>query len=216
MQAGSATDLLFATLDQEGDDRVSEEEFMSLVTVLKVNWEEEEVATYFERVWPRLYHSSAFQWVRKVVLSSFFQYGAARIAASARRRMERGALAWLVPRSWGGDALTRQLVAAEHGCVTRAVRNAGCDFTVLLMVGATVWETLSRLHDGRKPASSATDGKIDSFWDVVQLVFTLFFAFEVMLKVIVFGWISYWRDFTNRCATARSSLPALPRAPAQS
>ena len=76
MQAGSATDLLFATLDQEGDNRVSEAEFMSLVTVLKVNWEEEEVATYCERVWPRLYHSSAFQWVRRVVLSSWFQYGA--------------------------------------------------------------------------------------------------------------------------------------------
>ena len=70
------------------------------------------------------------------------------------------------------------------------------------MVVATVWETLTRLHEGRKPASSATDGRIDSFWDVAQLVFTLFFAFEVMLKVVVFGWVAYWRDFTNRCAAA--------------
>jgi hypothetical protein len=82
------------------------------------------------------------------------------------------------------------------------LRRAGCDLTVLLMCTATVWETLSRLHSGQSAAPSSTDGRIDSFWDVVELVFTVFFALEVMLKVVVFGWQAYWRDFTNRCAAA--------------
>jgi hypothetical protein len=82
---------------------------------------------------------------------------------------------------------------ADAGCCA-----AGCDLTVLLMCVATVWETVARLHAGREPAPTAIDGKIDSFWDVIELVFTLFFAFEVMLKVLVFGWLSYWREITNR------------------
>ena len=70
------------------------------------------------------------------------------------------------------------------------------------MCATTVWETLARLHEGRSAAPTSTDGKIDSLWDVVELVFTIFFAFEVLLKVVVFGWHAYWRDFTNRCAPA--------------
>ena len=81
-------------------------------------------------------------------------------------------------------------------------RRAGCDFTVLLMCASTVWETLVRLHNHQGAATTSTDGHIDSVWDVVELVFTLFFTFEVVLKVLVFGWHAYWRDFTNRCAAA--------------
>ena len=36
MQEGSATNLLFAMLDADGTDRISREEFMQLVTVLRV------------------------------------------------------------------------------------------------------------------------------------------------------------------------------------
>ena len=85
---------------------------------------------------------------------------------------------------------------------------AGCDLTVLLMCAATVWETLARLHAGRGAPATSTDGRIDSFWDVIELVFTIFFAFEVLLKLVVYGWRAYWRDFTNRCA----GQPAAARA----
>jgi Ion transport protein len=83
---------------------------------------------------------------------------------------------------------------------------AGCDLTVLLMCGATVWETLARLHEGRSANPTSTDGKIDSVWDVVELIFTIFFTFEVLLKVVVYGWRAYWRDFTNRRAPAAAAL----------
>ena len=79
---------------------------------------------------------------------------------------------------------------------------AGCDVTVFLMCAATVFETVTRLHAGREPAPEEVDGKIDSFWDVIELVFTVFFALEVLLKVLVLSWRAYWRDFTNRCASA--------------
>jgi hypothetical protein len=42
----------------------------------QVRWEQEEVVTYLEHHWPRLYHSSTFQVVRRVVLSDAFQWGA--------------------------------------------------------------------------------------------------------------------------------------------
>ena len=76
LQAGEATDLLFTLLDADGTNRISKEEFMHLVTVLKVKWEQDQVQTYLEHHWPRLYHSSAFQAVRRVVLSDAFQYSA--------------------------------------------------------------------------------------------------------------------------------------------
>ena len=41
-----------------------------------MQWEEEEVVTYLERHWPRLYHSRLFQGMRAVVLSDAFQWGA--------------------------------------------------------------------------------------------------------------------------------------------
>ena len=76
VQAGSATNLLFAMLDEDGSNRISKSEFMHLVTVLKVQWEEEEVTTYLEHHWPRLYQSRVFQAIRSVVLSDAFQWGA--------------------------------------------------------------------------------------------------------------------------------------------
>jgi hypothetical protein len=76
----------------------------------------------------------------------------------------------------------------------------GCDLTVLLMCVATVWQTLDQLHSGSAPDPSMTDGRIDTYWDVIQLFFTIFFVFEVGLKVIVHGWTVYWRDSINRCA----------------
>lgn len=48
---------------------------MELCTVLKVQWEEEDRETYFQRHWPRLYNSSAFQRLRQAVLSTAFQWG---------------------------------------------------------------------------------------------------------------------------------------------
>jgi hypothetical protein len=80
---------------------------------------------------------------------------------------------------------------------------------VLLMCIATVWQTLAELHSGSGPAGTQTDGRIDSFWDVVQLIFTVFFVFEVGLKAVVHGWTAYWRDGINRCAPPSSSF-ALP------
>ena len=86
-------------------------------------------------------------------------------------------------------------------CVQQAsVIRSGCDFTVLLMCVSTVWETLARLHEGRPANPTSVDGRIDSFWDVIELCFTIFFALEVLLKLIVYGWRAYWRDFTNRSA----------------
>jgi hypothetical protein len=76
VQGGVAGDLLFAALDTERNNVISKEEFMELCTVLKVKWEEETRETYLERTWPRLYHSRAFQTLRKVVLSSAFEFGA--------------------------------------------------------------------------------------------------------------------------------------------
>jgi hypothetical protein len=75
VQAGSETELLFTVLDQEPDDVITEAEFMSLVTVLKVKWEMEEVATHLERIWPQLLGMASFQRFRKIVLSDYFQYG---------------------------------------------------------------------------------------------------------------------------------------------
>jgi hypothetical protein len=68
------------------------------------------------------------------------------------------------------------------------------------MCVATVWQTLDQLHSGSAPDPSMTDGRIDTYWDVIQLFFTIFFVFEVGLKVIVHGWTVYWRDSINRCA----------------
>lgn len=74
MQGGNADHLLFAALDTERNSVISKEEFMELCTVLKVQWEEEDRATYFERHWPRLYQSRMFQGLRRVVLSTAFQW----------------------------------------------------------------------------------------------------------------------------------------------
>ena len=75
MQGGVADSLLFAALDTERNNMISKEEFMELCTVLKVKWEEEDRATYLERTWPSLYHSASFQALRRVVLSSAFEWG---------------------------------------------------------------------------------------------------------------------------------------------
>jgi hypothetical protein len=75
MQSGTAASLLFAALDTERNDLISKDEFMQLCTVLKVQWEKEDRATYFERHWPSLYKSPMFQSLRKAVLSSAFQWG---------------------------------------------------------------------------------------------------------------------------------------------
>jgi hypothetical protein len=73
------------------------------------------------------------------------------------------------------------------------------------MCVATVWETLQQLSKGEPPDPTAVDGKVDSFWGVVELVFTVVFAVEVILKLIVYGWHSYWLDMTNRCAKISSA-----------
>ena len=74
----------------------------------------------------------------------------------------------------------------------------GCDMTVLLMCVATVWETMWRMNHGLGPTPTAVDGKLDDIWGVIELVFTVLFAVEVILKVIVHGWHAYWMDVTNR------------------
>lgn len=66
------------------------------------------------------------------------------------------------------------------------------------MCVATVWETLWRLNKGLGPAPTAVDGKLDDIWGVIELVFTVLFAVEVILKVIVHGWHAYWMDVANR------------------
>jgi hypothetical protein len=67
---------MFALLDTDGSNRVSRSEFLQLVSILKIQWEEEEVVTYLEHHWPHLYHMATFQRIRTVVLSNGFQYGA--------------------------------------------------------------------------------------------------------------------------------------------
>jgi len=62
----------------------------------------------------------------------------------------------------------------------------------------TVWETLWRLDQGLGPAPKAVDGKLDDIWNVIELIFTIVFAVEVVLKLIVHGWHAYWMDVTNR------------------
>jgi hypothetical protein len=57
---------------------------------------------------------------------------------------------------------------------------AGCDLTVLLMCIATVWETIWRIQNGKSPDPSDVDGKLDSLWGVVELVFTVAFSMEVV------------------------------------
>jgi hypothetical protein len=67
--------LVFAALDATQDDQISEQEFMELVTVLKVQWEKEETETFLERHHPKLFNSSIFQTIRKAVLNPYFQLG---------------------------------------------------------------------------------------------------------------------------------------------
>jgi hypothetical protein len=66
------------------------------------------------------------------------------------------------------------------------------------MCVATVWETLSEIGGGHEPDPRESDGRVDSFWGVVELVFTILFSVEVILKLIVYGWHAYWMDLTNR------------------
>jgi hypothetical protein len=82
---------------------------------------------------------------------------------------------------------------------------AGCDLTVILMIIATVWQTTR--HQGPGPRGAAMDGRMNHFWEGFQLVLTLVFGFQVLLKVLVCGWKAYWRRLTNRCATAVLVLP---------
>jgi hypothetical protein len=84
---------------------------------------------------------------------------------------------------------------------------AGCDLTVILMIIATVWQTTR--HQGPEQGGAAMDGRMNRFLDGFQLVLTLFFGFQVLLKVLVCGWKAYWRRLTNRCAL--TAVLVLPR-----
>ena len=77
---------------------------------------------------------------------------------------------------------------------------------MLLMSVATVWETLWQLNNHAGPNPSEMDGYIDSFWGVVELAFTIFFAVEVLLKLICYGWRAYWSDITNRCGDPSTNI----------
>lgn len=209
-------------LDTDGSNRVTLAEFLQLVTVLKVQWEEEEVVTALERHWPLLFHSSMFQAIRRWVLSDSFQYGAClaplcggvvvghlvgvghlivacRSAACSKTVRAQQPCPPPLP-SRPRTLILRGGTELSVWSVLKRRQGAGCDVTVFFMCVATVWETVSRLHEGREPAPTEVDGKIDSFWDVLELVFTIFFALEVLLKVFVYSWRAYWREFTNRCA----------------
>lgn len=66
----------------------------------------------------------------------------------------------------------------------------------------TIWETAAALYhpSSQDEPRRYDDGKLDSFWNFAELFFTVFFVAEAVLKIAVYGWISYWRDHMNRCA----------------
>lgn len=80
---------------------------------------------------------------------------------------------------------------------------------LLLMCIMTIWESLSALDTpkGGDKAHPWNDGRVDSFWNLAELFFTLFFVVEACLKILVYGWSDYWREHMNRYAPPDSLLP---------
>eukprot|EP01026_Neomeris_dumetosa_P055650 TRINITY_DN5067_c0_g1_i3.p1 TRINITY_DN5067_c0_g1~~TRINITY_DN5067_c0_g1_i3.p1 ORF type:complete len:549 (+),score=25.29 TRINITY_DN5067_c0_g1_i3:223-1647(+) len=65
---------------------------------------------------------------------------------------------------------------------------------ILLVMGVlTVWEQWEDITDDKQPPSRRIDNKPDSFWNVIELIFTLIFVVEAAVKILAVGWKVYWK-----------------------
>eukprot|EP01025_Chloroclados_australasicus_P021271 TRINITY_DN2233_c0_g1_i2.p1 TRINITY_DN2233_c0_g1~~TRINITY_DN2233_c0_g1_i2.p1 ORF type:complete len:944 (-),score=76.29 TRINITY_DN2233_c0_g1_i2:3939-6458(-) len=68
---------------------------------------------------------------------------------------------------------------------------------ILLIMGIfTVWESWDDIINGYSPNPKRTDNKLDSFWNFIELIFTVIFVVEATVKILALGWKRYWRQDT--------------------
>eukprot|EP01025_Chloroclados_australasicus_P026635 TRINITY_DN2644_c0_g2_i3.p1 TRINITY_DN2644_c0_g2~~TRINITY_DN2644_c0_g2_i3.p1 ORF type:complete len:1597 (-),score=226.96 TRINITY_DN2644_c0_g2_i3:362-4915(-) len=77
---------------------------------------------------------------------------------------------------------------------------------LIVMAVLTIVESASDLSGKVVKPSSENDRRVDSLWNFVELLFTLIFVFEAIVKILAMGWKHYWRECKFEFAVALLSV----------
>jgi len=86
----------------------------------------------------------------------------------------------------------------RNGCLTEKFEHF-IDYILIVNTLIVLVQTLPEIMGKVSQASeSQNDGKLDSFWEMVELVFTMIYFFEMLSKNILMGAKTYWGSYRNQ------------------
>jgi len=86
----------------------------------------------------------------------------------------------------------------RNGCLTEKFEHF-IDYILIVNTLIVLVQTLPEIMGKVSQASaSQNDGKLDSFWEMVELVFTTIYFFEMLSKNILMGAKTYWGSYRNQ------------------